>query len=174
MSSLDRNSVSGPAVSEAAPAGLATWHSRWLEFCLDRRYPSTFLRSLRSLSITRVLRYYGRSDSWGSGSSAPGFGQHERRSSHPQVSLSYGSDLPTPPSPTTLRPWTSISHATPHRVQSPAHTGLGFTFHSQVRRRWMAESSSLSYRWIVHLLLLPTPPYGRMQLQSVTGRRAYT
>ena len=62
---------------------------------------STFLRSLRSIPITGLHCYSGRSDSCGAGSSAPAFGQHERRSSPPQVSLIHVSDLPTPPSPTT-------------------------------------------------------------------------
>jgi hypothetical protein len=101
MCNFDRNSVFGPAVSETAPAGLARWHSRWLGFCLDRRYSSTFLCSLRSLPITGFPRYYGHSDSCWPGSSAPTFGQHERRLSRQQVSLIHVSDLPTPPSPTT-------------------------------------------------------------------------
>ena len=101
MSSLDRNSVFGPAVSEAAPAGLARRHSRWLGFCRDPRYSSTFLCSLRSIPVTGLPRYYGHSDSCEPGSSAPLSGQHEHRSSHPQVSLIHVPDLPTPPSPTT-------------------------------------------------------------------------
>ena len=44
--------------------------------------------------------------------------------------------------------------------RSPTAVGLGFTLSQQARRLWKAESSSLSYRWIVHLLQLPTPPPG--------------
>ena len=58
------------ATAEAAPTRLAQRHSRRLGFDPHLRYASTFLRSLRSLSITRVPRYYGRSDSWTTGSSA--------------------------------------------------------------------------------------------------------
>ena len=101
MRSLDRNSVFGPTVSEASPACLAGWHSRWWVFCLDRHYSSTFLCSLRSLPVTGLPSYYGHSDSCRPSSSAPTFGQHERRFSHQQVSLVHVSDLPTPPSPTT-------------------------------------------------------------------------
>ena len=36
--------------------------------------------------------------------------------------------------------------------------GLGFTITQQARQSWQAESSSLSYGWIVRLLLLSTPP----------------
>ena len=97
-----RNSVFSTAhFAEAAPACLAGWHSRWL---VDRFVPpdsSTFLRSLRSIPITGLPRYYRRSDSCGAGSSAPAFGQPERRFSPPQVSLIHVSDLPIPPSPTT-------------------------------------------------------------------------
>ena len=97
-----RNSVfSTSDLAEATPACLAEWHSRWL---VDRSVPSdssTFLRSLRSIPVTGLPRYYGRSDSCEAGSSAPAFGQHERRFSPPQVSLIHVSDLPIPPSPTT-------------------------------------------------------------------------
>ena len=51
-----------------------------------------------------------------------------------QVSLIHVLDLPFPPSPTTLGPSTSISHATPHLVESPAEAGLGFTFPTQAGR----------------------------------------
>jgi hypothetical protein len=118
MSSLDRNSAFEPAVSEDVPAGLARGHSRWLGFCLDRRYSSTFLCSLRSIPITGLRSYYGHSDSCGSGSSAPVFGQHERRLSHPQVSLIHVSDLPIPPSPTTPQALDAdfIRYPSSHRV----------------------------------------------------------
>ena len=106
------------ATAEASPTRLARGHSRRFGFDPYRRYPSTFLRSLRSLSLTRVLRYYGRSDSCRPGSSAP-YGSMNSVSGNRQVSLSHVSDLPIPPSPTTPRPWTSISHATPHLVQFP-------------------------------------------------------
>ncbi len=100
--SLDRNSVfSTSPFAEATPACLAGWHSRWLVDCPVRPDSSTFLRSLRSIPVTGLRRYYGRSDSCEAGSSAPVFGQHERRFSPPQVSLIHVSDLPTLPSPTT-------------------------------------------------------------------------
>src|SRR5262249_13218595 len=58
------------------------------------------------------------------------------------------------------RPSTSLLHATPQLVESPAFAGLGFALRQQARRCRPAESSSLSYGWIVHLLLLPTSPRG--------------
>jgi hypothetical protein len=101
MDHIDRNSVFSPVTAEASPACLAEWHSRWLVGCPVRPDSSTFLRSLRSLPVTGLPRYYGRSDSCEAGSSAPSFGQHERRFSPSQVSLIHVSDLPIPPSPTT-------------------------------------------------------------------------
>jgi len=133
MRHFDRNSVFSSAAAEASPACLAGWHSRWLDFRPVRPDSSTFLRSLRSLSVTRVPRYYGRSDSCRPGSSAP-YGSMNSVSVGPQVSLSHVLDLPSPPSPTTLGPSTSISHATPHLVESPAVAGLGFTFPTQAGR----------------------------------------
>jgi hypothetical protein len=101
MRHFERHSVFSPAVTEATPACLAGWHSRWLVGRPVRPDSSTFLRSLRSVPVTGLRRYYGRSDSCEAGSSAPAFGQHERRFSPPQVSLIHVSDLPIPPSPTT-------------------------------------------------------------------------
>jgi hypothetical protein len=88
------------ATEEAAPTCLARRHSRRLRFGAHLHHSSTFLRSLRSIPITGLPRYYGRSDSCRSGSSAPQR-QHEHRLSSRQVSLIHVSDLPTPPSPTT-------------------------------------------------------------------------
>src|SRR5262252_309675 len=59
-----------------------------------------------------------------------------------------------------VSPSTSLLHATPQLVESPASAGLGFALPQQARRNRPAESSSLSYGWIVHLLLLPTSPRG--------------
>ena len=92
MRHFDRNSVFSPThFAEASPACLAGWHSRWLLYRLVRPDSSTFLRSLRSILITGLPRYYGRSDSGEAGS----------RFSSPQVSLIHVSDLPIRPSPTT-------------------------------------------------------------------------
>ena len=104
MRHFDRNSVFSSAAAEAFPACLPGWHSRWLDFRPVRPDSSTFLPSLRSIPVMGLPRYYGRSDSCGAGSSAPVFGQHERRFSHPQVSLSYASGPPIIPSPTTPCP----------------------------------------------------------------------
>jgi hypothetical protein len=58
--------------------------------------------------------------------------------------------------PTSLS--TSLLHVTPQLVESPDCSGLGFTVAPLAHQTWQAESSSLSYGWIVRLLLLPTPP----------------
>ena len=108
------------ATEEASPTRLAQGHSRRLGFDPTFRYSSTFLRSLRSLSITRVPRYYGRSDSCRPGSSAPVTGSMNTVSVRPQVSLIHVSDLPIPPSPTTPQaldadfPRYPSSHRVPH------------------------------------------------------------
>ena len=100
MRHFDRNSVFSSAAAEAFPACLAGWHSRWLDFRPVRPDSSTFLRSLRSLSVTRVPRYCGRSDSCRPGSSALDCGMNAV-SVRQQVSLIHVLDLPIPPSPTT-------------------------------------------------------------------------
>ena len=72
---------------------------RWLVPSLFG-HVSTFLRSLRSIPVTGLPRYYGRSDSCRPGSSAPS-GCMNSVSVDQQVSLIYVLDLPIPPSPTT-------------------------------------------------------------------------
>ena len=117
------------ASKEASPTRLARRHSRRLGFNLTVPYSSTFLRSLRSIPITGLHSYYGRSDSCRPGSSAPSAGSMNAVSVRQQVSLIHVSDLPIPPSPTPPSSSTPISHATPHLVESPASSaGLGFTF----------------------------------------------
>ena len=87
------------APKEVSPTGLALRHSRWLLFCPSNRYPSTFLRSLRSRPVTTLLGYYGRSDSCPPGSSA--LPCMNSVSVNEQVSLSHVPGLPTSLSPTT-------------------------------------------------------------------------
>ena len=86
---------------EIPPTCLARGHSRRCGFGLGLGYSSTFLRSLRSIPVTGLLRYYGRSDSCRPGSSAPSAGSRNTVPVGQQVSLIHVSDLPIPPSPTT-------------------------------------------------------------------------
>ena len=138
-------------------------HSRWFCFTLrcSVRHVSTFLRSLRSIPITGFLRYYPRSDSCRAGSSVP-YWPHEHRSVSRQVSLLHAHELPSSPSPTTLAPpsgrFCTLPLSSPGLPPHPA--GQDFTFASQAHRAALAESSSLSYGFPVHLRLLSTPPPG--------------
>ena len=97
MPNVDRESVFSLASPEAAPACLARGHSRWLRFCLDRRYSSTSLpplapSPLRDFSATTEALTPVR----------PALRSlHEHRLFGEQVSLIHVSDLPIPPSPTT-------------------------------------------------------------------------
>jgi len=95
-----KNSVLRHAPAENTQTVLAYRQLRRLVFCSMSYFPSTFLRSLRSIPITGLHRYYGRSDSYPVGSSVP-YWQHEHRLYPEQVSLLNASDLPIPPSPTT-------------------------------------------------------------------------
>ena len=45
-------------------------------------------------------------------------------------------------------------------AQVTVRLGLGFAIESQARRTLTAETGSLSYGLVVHLLLLSTPPHG--------------
>jgi hypothetical protein len=130
MDSFGRDSVFSLATTEAVPACLARGHSRWLRFCLDRRYSST---SLPPLAPSPLRDFTGTMEALTP--IRPALRSlHEHRLFGEQVSLIHVPDLPFPPSPTTLGPSTSISHATPHLVESPAQAGLGFTFPTQAGR----------------------------------------
>ena len=74
-------------------------HSRWCVFRRSFSHVSTFLRSLRSIPITGLPRYYGRSDSCRPGFSA--FSGGYTGSGPDQVSLLHAPELPVPLSPTT-------------------------------------------------------------------------
>jgi len=97
MDNFDRHSVFSLASTEAAPACLARRHSRWLKFCLDRRYSSTSLpplapSPLRDFTATMEALTPVR----------PALRSLlEHRLFGKQVSLIHVSDLPIPPSPTT-------------------------------------------------------------------------
>jgi hypothetical protein len=97
------NSILHRAPAETTPTRLALRHSRQLVFCSMACNPSTSLRSLRSIPITELHRYYGRSDSCSGGSSVP-YWQHEHRLCPKQGSLLHAPELPIPPSPTTDHP----------------------------------------------------------------------
>ncbi len=76
-------------------------HSRWCCRPRSKLSKSTFLRSLRSISVTRLHRYYGRSDSC-----CPALRDlvHELRLFPQQVSLIHASDLPDHSVPKHLMP----------------------------------------------------------------------
>ena len=164
-------------VPESSPTGLASWHSRESVFDQLKLSTSTFLRSLRSMPITALLRSYGRSDSCPLGSSA--LSSMNTVSSSRQVSLIHVSGLPIPPSPPTGQTPMQLFHATPQLIEFPASAGLGFTFVSQARRSVSAVSSSLSYGWIARFRLLFTSPRGdaitfSYRPESVYLKRTFT
>ena len=79
------------------------------------RHVSTFLRSLRSVAVTPLLRYYGRSDSC----TCALFSALPRRRGRlfpAQVSLIPALDLPTLPSPITCGCCVSSEHVTRRRI----------------------------------------------------------
>jgi len=130
MPNFDRESVFSLASTEAAPACLARGHSRWLRFCLDRRYSSTslpplapsplrdFIATMEALTPVRpALRSL-----------------HEHRLFSEQVSLIHASGLLIIPSPTTLGLPPSLSHPTPQRVGLLTCVSPGFAIESQARQ----------------------------------------
>jgi hypothetical protein len=115
---LPTRSVLLHAPEEKPPTGLALRHSaRWL-FCSLGFGHSTSLRSLRSIPITGLRRYYGRSDSCPAALRLLG-GNMNTVSGPGQVSLIHAHNLPIPPSPTTASPSALLLHATPQLAESP-------------------------------------------------------
>ena len=98
MRNLDRHSVFRLAAPEVAPAGLARGHSRWLRFCLDRRYSST---SLPPLAPSPLRDFIATMEALTPVRPALRSLHEHRLLGGEQVSLIHVSDLPIPPSPTT-------------------------------------------------------------------------
>ena len=98
MDNLDRHSVFSLATAEAAPACLARGHSRWLRFCLDRRYAST---SLPPLAPSPLRDFIATMEALTPVRPALRSLHEHRLLAGEQVSLIHVSDLPIPPSPTT-------------------------------------------------------------------------
>jgi len=130
MPNFDRHSVFSLASPEAAPACLARGHWRWLRFCLDRRYSSTFLpplapSPLRDFTATMEALTPVR----------PALRPlHEHRLLGEQVSLIHASGPLIIPPPTTLGLPPSLSHPTPQRVGLLTRVSPGFATHSQARQ----------------------------------------
>ena len=163
MHNFDRPSVFSLATTEAAPAGLAQGHSRWLRFCLDRRYSSTSLPPLTPSPLRDFTATMEALTPVGPVLRHPTSGSMNAVSVGQQVSLIHVSDLPIPPSPTTLGPSMPISHATPHLIESPTLVGLGFTFLQQAGRL----SGRIEF---VILRMDRSPP---VALHATSGRRSY-
>ena len=117
---------------------LAFRQLRHLEFCKMSCCPSTFLRALRSIPVTGLHRYYGRSDSCPIGSSVA-WRQHEHRFCIEQVSLLHAPELPVSPSPNTHQPLDialsryPLAHRVSRRIGSRLH-------------HWLAGSPALEGR----------------------------
>ena len=130
MRNFDRHSVFRLATPEAVPTCLARGHSRWLRFCLDRRYSSTSLpplapSPLRDFSATMEALTPVR----------PALRSlHEHRLFSEQVSLIHASGRRIIPSPTTLGLPPSLSHPTPQRVGLLTPVSPGFATASQARQ----------------------------------------
>ena len=133
MRNFDRHSVFRLASPEAAPACLARGHSRWLRFCLDRRYSSTSLpplapSPLRDFTATMEALTPVRP------ALRPPTGSMNTVSLGEQVSLIHASDLLIIPSPTNLGLPSSLSHPTPQRVGLLTPVSPGFATESQARQ----------------------------------------
>jgi hypothetical protein len=109
-------------LATAVPASSAPRHSRQ---CPLRRSPlssSTFLRTLRSMAVTPLLRYYGRFDSYPPDSETLII---NACSTCGQVSLIHVPGPPTLPSPTTCGRSASPGYVTHRRVEPRHHPNSG-------------------------------------------------
>jgi hypothetical protein len=111
------------ALAAMVPGGLARRHSPRCPLRQTLNLSSTFLRSLRSMAVTPLPGYYGRSDSCPPDSWT--LGPPNACSTCGQVSLIHGLDLPSILSPTTCGLSASSGHATPRRVEPRLHPPTG-------------------------------------------------
>ena len=107
------------------PGGAARGHSRRWHLRQTPNLSSTFLRSLRSLAVTPLPRYYGRSDSCPSVAWA--LEVPNACSPRGQVSLIYALGLPAIPSPTICVSSASPRHVTSRRVGPSGHPLVGIS-----------------------------------------------
>src|SRR5208282_1186301 len=133
------------------------------------RHVSTFLRSLRSMAVTPLLRYYGRCDSCPPGSSAL-FG-HELRLLHGQVSLIHALGLPTIPSPTTGARSVSPRHVTCQRIESRSLPNGSSPYGNSRLRPSLATSPHDVGR--IEFLIVRTGRSPPVALHPVSRRRSY-
>ena len=105
------------SLATVVPARLARRHSHRCHLLRSPLSSSTFLRTLRSMAVTPLPRYYGRSDSC-----PPDSGALRRNvcSTCGQVSLIHAPGLPTIPSPITSKRSASPGQGTlPHQRVRP-------------------------------------------------------
>src|SRR5208282_3466957 len=133
------------------------------------RHVSTFLRSLRSLAVTPLLRYYGRSDSCPPGSST--FSRHELRLLHGQVSLIHALRLPALPSPTTGARSVSPRHVTFRRIESRLLPHGTPPYGNSRLRLSLATSPLVTGR--IEFLIVRTGRSPSVALHPVSRRRSY-
>jgi hypothetical protein len=157
MSSPSISGLKPVPLAAMVPGGSARRHSRRCRLLRSPDSSSTFLRSLRSMAITPLHRYYGRSDSCSPRRITVCL--TAVRSVNEQVSLIHALGLPTIPSPSTgnnNKRSASPSRGTlPHqRVRPRLHLqrvllptrSRGFTFATQARHTaGRIEFSFLSY-----------------------------
>ena len=152
----------GPvALAARVPGGTARRHSHRCRLPRSPHSSSTFLRSLRSMAITPLPRYYGRSDSC-----PPTSWALYACSTCGQVSLIHALRLPTIPSPTTCGCSALPKHVThrqveprllPHGISPNGNSGLHHSLAGSPHHAGRIEFSFLSY-WRDFLRTSRSPP----------------
>jgi hypothetical protein len=154
MASRVRSGGRPVTLATKVPGGTARRHSPRCRLRPTSYPSSTFLRSLRSMAITPLLRYYGRSDSCPPDSETL---RCRACSTGGQVSLIHVLGLPTVPSPTTCGGFVSPRHVTCRRIGPRGHPTTGY---------FPQENSGLR-----HCTAGSPPHAGRIEFVSLrTGR----
>ena len=169
---------------------LAEPRGHWRRWRLRRasHCPSTFLRSLRSMAVTPLPRYYGRSDSCPHrrGSARVSSRRPPVRLLRGQVSLIHAPGLLTIPSPTTGAGSALPGHVTRRQVEPRPHPPTGFFSQRELgalplhcrfatsrrpnRVHFPPSRGRLLTDWSFTSCCCP-PRLTTTQLQSVTGLR---
>ena len=145
MARRERGGTRPVTLVAMVPGGSARGHSHRWHLRRTPNWSSTFLRSLRSMAVTPLPRYYGRSDSC-----PPDSGTQVTScacSTCGQVSLIHALGLPAIPPPTTCGCSVSPRHV-PYRWIGPRrHPSLGSSPSGiSGLRHWLADSPPLAGR----------------------------
>ena len=171
MARRERGGTRPVTLVAMVPGGSARGHSHRWHLRRTPNWSSTFLRSLRSMAVTPLPRYYGRSDSC-----PPDSGTQVTScacSTCGQVSLIHALGLPAIPPPTTCGCFVSPRHVPCRWIGPRPRPSLGSApSGTSGLRHWLADSPLPAGR--IEFLIVRTSRSPPAALHPVLRRRSYS